>query len=204
MVISSITPGETAKASLKLCLPPSLPTSTLTIPFGMDYAGGGGGGAGGGDLLLVPSSPARAKKEGGGLMLPACVFLRPGRLSPSGFMSLLSQGQVQWHEASVRLPLRGSSKKRGGGGGGGGGFEAVVAHLSTFFQAQIVETTPPAAAALYATVGGGREGGQAQQHHVALLAKFVGGGEVVEVALKSDLPGLARALAGEAEALCTF
>lgn len=52
--------------------------------------------------------------------------------------------------------------------------------------------------------GGGREGGQAQEHHVALLAKFVGGGEVVEVALKSDLPGLARALAGEAEALCTF
>ena len=137
-------------------------------------------------------------------MLPACVFLRPGRLSPSGFMSLLSQGQVQWYEASVRLPLRGSSKNRGGGGGGGGGFESVVAHLATFFQAQIVEMTPPAAAALYAIiVGEGREGGQAQQHHVALMAKFVGGGEVVEVALKSDLPGLARALAGEAEALCT-
>ena len=200
VVISKIAPGETVKASLKLRFPPHLPTSTLIIPFEMDHAGGGKEGGGEGDLL-VPTSPARAKKERGKLLLPACAFLCPGRLSPSGFMSLLSQGQVQWQEANVRLPLRSSSsssKKRSGGEG----FDAVVAHLATFFKSQIVETTPPAAAALYSTVGGGKEGGQ--EHHVALLAKFAVGGEVVEIALKSDMPGLAGVLAEEAEALCTF
>lgn len=199
VMISKIAPGETAKAFLKLRFPLQVPPSTLTMPFEMDHTGGKEG-RGGGDLL-VPTSPARAKKERGELVLPACAFLCPGHLSPSGFMSLLSLGQVQWQEATVRLPLRSrssGSKKRGGAEG----FDAVVAHLATFFQSQIVETTPPAAAALYSTVVGGKEGGQ--EHHVALLAKFVDGGEMVEIALKSDMPGLAGVLAAEAKALCTF
>jgi AP-3 complex subunit delta-1 len=190
VVVGALAGGGAAKASLKLRLSCALPTFTRPIPVKVSYKAAT---ESEGDLF-VPASPTRTVTQAGTLLLAAGAFLRPGRVSPSEFMSLLSRGDVHWQEANVRLPLS-KRKKRDEKGHA---FELAVQHLSTFFQAQVVESTPPAAAAMYAVAGGpGRP-----EHHVALLAKFAGGGREVEVAIKSDLPELAASLAREGEALC--
>jgi hypothetical protein len=91
--------GASAKAAVTLLLGPEARDRSLALAVRLELGTGGGEN---GDVLLGQQG-AGATKEAK-LLVPASVSLRPGALSPHGFMALLSGSnrEVAWHEGSVR------------------------------------------------------------------------------------------------------
>lgn len=129
--------GAAGKATVALRLEPEARGRSLALPVRLEL------GAAKEEADLLGSAGTGGTSKQAKLVLPASVSLRPGAMTPQGFMALLSGAnrEVAWHESSARLP-RGRKS---------GGFDAAVAQIAAFFQAQTIEKTPPAAAALYAT-----------------------------------------------------